>query len=208
MINFSRRHILIYGAASLSFLAVSFRVTADPQTQTEPTTVDPAKVHLRLVKLPGYSVFDNLAARIEGSKVILTGQVVDPKLRSNAEAVMKKISGVVRVENDVELLPTSSSDDQLRKATYRAIYNDPNLARYRYSTLPLVHIIVKRGNVSLEGMVYDEADFTVVELRAKAVPNVSSVKNNLSIERRVASCQFLYRGRAMACGDALDCSVV
>ena len=185
--NFRRRHILIYGAASLTLLAVSFRVTANPQTQTEPPTVDPAKVHLRLVKLPGYSVFDNLAARIEGSKIILTGQVVDPKLKSNAEAVMKKISGVVCVQNDVELLPTSPSDDQLRKATYRAIYSDPNLARYRYSELPLIHIIVKRGNVSLEGRVYDEADFAVVESRAKAVPHVSSVKNNLAIERRVAS---------------------
>lgn len=186
MINFNRRHILIYGAASLALLAISLRVTANPQTQTEPTTIDPAKVHLRLVKLPGYSVFDILAARIEGSKVILTGQVVDPKLRSNAETVMKKISGVVRVQNDVELLPTSTSDDQLRKALYGAIYSEPNLARYRYSELPLIHIIVKRGSVSLEGMVYDEADFTVVGLRAKGVPNVSSVKNNLGIERRVA----------------------
>jgi hyperosmotically inducible protein len=186
MINFSRSYLLIYGVASLAFLAVSFRVTANPQTQTEPKTVDPAKVHLRLAKLPGYSVFDNMSAKINGSKVTLTGQVVDPKLRSNAEAVIKRVEGVTRVQNDVELLPSSSSDEELRRATYRAIYSDPALARYRYSELPLIHIIVSGGNVSLEGMVYDESDFAVVGLRAKGVPNVSSVKNNLAIENRVA----------------------
>jgi osmotically-inducible protein OsmY len=72
-------------------------------------------------------------------------------------------------------------DDQLRRALYRAIYGEPALSRYSYSAVPSIHIIVKNGNVALEGVVDNETDKNLAGLRANSVPNVFSVKNNLQV---------------------------
>ena len=140
------------------------------------------EVRHQLVMLPYYSVFDNLGYRVEGDKVILEGQVVRPTLKSDAEAVVKSISGVSAVVNNIEVLPTSPMDDQLRRALYRAIYSEPSLSRYSYAAVAGIHIIVKNGNVTLQGMVDNEGDKNIASLRANGVPNVFSVKNNLQVE--------------------------
>jgi hyperosmotically inducible protein len=131
--------------------------------------------------LPYYSVFDNLEYRVEGDKVVLSGQVVRPTLKSDAENVVKSVEGVSKVDNQIEVLPVSPMDDQLRRALYRAIYNDAGLFRYGTSSVPSIHLIVKNGNVTLEGVVDNEADKNLANLRANQVPNVFSVKNNLKV---------------------------
>ena len=132
--------------------------------------------------LPYYSVFDNLAFKLEGSKVLLIGQVVRPSLKSDAESVVKKVEGVSSVQNDIEVLPTSPMDDQLRRALYRTIYGDTGLSRYGYAAVPSIHIIVKGGNVTLEGVVANEGDRNIADIRARSVPGVFSVTNNLRVE--------------------------
>ena len=139
------------------------------------------EVRHRLVMLPWYSVFDNLAYKVEGDKVSLYGQVTRPTLKSDAEAVVKGIEGVSTVVNNIEVLPPSPMDDQLRRALYRAIYGDPGLSRYSIQAVPSIHIIVKNGNVTLEGVVDSEADKNLAGIRANQVPNVFSVKNNLIV---------------------------
>jgi len=142
------------------------------------------EVRHELVTLPYYGVFDDLAFRVEGSTVILQGQVTRPTLKSDAENVTKRIEGVTRVVNNIEVLPLSSMDDQTRMAVYRAIYGDPALSsRYGFRALPAIHIIVKNGNVTLEGVVANEADKNLVSMRAKGVPNVFGVTDNLQVER-------------------------
>ena len=139
------------------------------------------EVRHQLVMLPWYSVFDNLAYKVEGDKVTLYGQVTRPTLRSDAEAAVKSIEGVSSVVNNIEVLPLSTMDDQLRRAVYRAIYGDPALSRYGFQAVPSIHIIVKNGNVTLEGVVDNETDKNLAGLRANGVPNVFSVKNNLVV---------------------------
>jgi hyperosmotically inducible protein len=139
------------------------------------------EVRHQLVMLPYYSVFDNLAYRVEGDKVILEGQVVRPTLKSDAEAVVKSVEGVGTVVNNIEILPVSTMDEQLRRALYRAIYGDTVLSRYSYSAVPSIHIIVKNGNVTLEGVVDSDADKNIANIRASQVPNVFGVKNNLTV---------------------------
>jgi hyperosmotically inducible protein len=139
------------------------------------------EVRHQLVLLPYYSVFDNLAYKIEGDKVILEGQVVRPTLKSDAEAAVKSIEGVSTVVNNIEVLPVSPLDDQIRRAVYRAIYGEPSLFRYSTSAVPSIHIIVKNGNVTLEGAADNESDKNLAGLRANGVPNVFSVKNNLVV---------------------------
>lgn len=139
------------------------------------------QVRHELVMLPWYSVFDNLAFRIDRDKVTLLGQVTRPVLKSDAEAVVKRIEGVASVRNDIEVLPLSPMDDQLRRAEFRAIYGEAGMQRYANLPIPAIHIIVKNGNVTLEGVVDTEMDRNIANLRANQVPNVFSVKNNLVV---------------------------
>ena len=162
--------------------SVSSAVAA-PQKQTEPKAQQNLikEVRHQLVLLPYYSVFDNLVFQVQGSKVILMGQVVRPTLKSDAEAAVKSIEGVTGIENNIEVLPTSPMDDQIRRAVYRAIYGEPALSRYALSAVPSIHIVVKNGNVALEGVADNETDKNLAGLRANGVPNVFSVKNNLVV---------------------------
>lgn len=139
------------------------------------------EVRHQLLLLPYYSVFDNLMFKVEGDKVTLLGQVVRPTLKSDAEQAVKSLEGVGSVDNQIEALPVSPMDDQLRRAAYRAIYGDTALSRYGWSAVPSIHIIVKNGHVTLEGVVDSESDKNLANLRTNAVPNVFSVTNNLSV---------------------------
>lgn len=139
------------------------------------------EVRHQLVMLPWYSVFDNLAFKVDGDKVTLIGQVTRPTLKSDAEAAVKSIEGVASVVNNIEVLPVSTMDDQTRRAVFRAIYGEAGLQRYGFQAIPSIHIIVKNGNVTLEGVVDNEADKNLAGLRANQVPNVFSVKNNLAV---------------------------
>lgn len=179
-----RRALFPLFAAFIALFATSFQTSvARPQKQKEePKAQDLIKeVRHQLVLLPYYSVFDNLAFKVEGSKVTLVGQVVRPTLKSDAESAVKRIEGVSSVENEIEVLPLSPNDDQLRRALFRAIYSDPSLSRYSESAVPSIHIIVKNGNVTLEGVADNETDKNLAGLRANGVPNVFSVKNNLVV---------------------------
>jgi len=140
------------------------------------------EVRHELVMLPYYGVFDNLAYRVDGSTVTLMGQVTRPTLKSDAENVVKRIEGVEHVNNEIEVLPVSPNDDRIRRAVFRAIYSDPAMDRYAIQAVPPVHIIVKNGNVNLEGVVSTEADKNIAGIRANGVSGVFSVKNNLRTE--------------------------
>jgi BON domain-containing protein len=137
-----------------------------------------------LLMLPYYGVFDNLAFRVEpGGTVRLLGQVVRPTLKSEAERRLKGIPGVERVVNDIEVLPVSPGDDRIRIAIARNIYRTETLERYGFQVNPAIHIIVKNGRVTLEGVVDNEADKTVANLKAREVGGVFEVTNNLRVER-------------------------
>jgi hyperosmotically inducible protein len=94
------------------------------------------EVRHELVMLPYYGVFDHLAYRVDGGTVTLLGQVSRPTLKSSAENVVKDIEGVERVVNNIEVLPVSSHDDNIRLAAYRAIYGHSNLNRYALQAVP------------------------------------------------------------------------
>jgi hyperosmotically inducible protein len=141
------------------------------------------EVRHQLVMLPWYSVFDNLAFKVEGDRVTLYGQVTRPTLKSDAEAAVKSVEGITGVVNKIEVLPLSPMDSQLRRALYRSIYGESTLSRYANQAVPPIHIIVKNGNVTLEGVVDNQTDKNIANLRANGVPNVFSVTNNLRVVR-------------------------
>lgn len=141
------------------------------------------EVRHQLVTLPYYSIFDDLAFRVDGSTVTLMGSVVRPVLKSDAENAVKNIEGVTQVNNQIKVLPLSPMDDQIRRAEFRAIYGDSSIGpRYGYQALPSIHIIVDNGHVTLEGVVANQFDKNLIAVRAKSVPNVFSVTDNLMVE--------------------------
>ena len=143
-----------------------------------------SQVRHELLMLPYYGVFDDLAFKIDNGTVTLLGQVTRPTLKDDAGRVVKKIEGVQRVDNQIEVLPLSPMDDQIRIAVYRAIYGDPALStRYGFRSLPPIHIIVKNGHVTLEGVVANEGDKNIANVRANSVPGVFSVTNDLQVEQ-------------------------
>ncbi len=140
------------------------------------------EVRHELLMLPWFGVFDNIAFKVDGSTVTLLGQVVRPSLKSDSEKALKHIEGVEKVDNQIEVLPASSMDDQLRLILYRAIYGYPALEKYALGVQKPIRIIVKNGHVALEGVVDSEADKNLAGMRANGVPGIFSVANNLRVE--------------------------
>jgi hyperosmotically inducible periplasmic protein len=161
--------VLVLG---LPFLALS-------QNKQQQSLVKEVGHELRM--LPYYTVFDDLAYSVNGNSVTLLGYVTNPTLKSSAERVVKNLEGVEQVNNQIEVLPLSPDDNQIRRAAYRAIYGQPGLDRYALSAMPSIHIIVKNGHITLVGVVDSEADKDRAGIAANSVPNAFSVTNDLKV---------------------------
>jgi hyperosmotically inducible periplasmic protein len=144
------------------------------------------EVRHQLVTLPYFGVFDDLAFRVQGGTVTLMGAVTRPTLKSDAESSVKRVKGVSAVVNNIEVLPLSPMDDRIRMAVYHAVYGDSALAdRYGFRAVPSIHILVKNGNVVLEGVVANAMDKNIAGIRANGVSGVFSVANDLVVESEV-----------------------
>jgi hyperosmotically inducible protein len=173
-------------------LIFSMVVLASPTTENNqstgaasPKSIDRIikEVRHELVMLPFYGVFDNLAYKVDpDGTVTLLGQVSRPVLKSDAENVVKRIEGVEKVVNNIEVLPTSIEDDRIRRAAYRAIYGNDVLSQYQLRAVPPIHIIVKNGHITLEGVVARQMDKQIAGIQANSVPGAFSVTNNLVVE--------------------------
>jgi hyperosmotically inducible protein len=150
--------------------------------QTNPRIV--REVRHELVTLPYYGVFDWLEYEVQNNgTVVLRGQVVRPSTKSDAEGRVKDIEGVTNVVNQIETLPLSPNDDRLRRALYRSIYgSDSPLFRYGTQAIPSIHLIVNRGHATLKGVVSSRGDANLANIRARSVPGLFSVKNELKVE--------------------------
>jgi hyperosmotically inducible protein len=178
----------------LSITILSAPALASPITQdNQPAGVLPQKSYDRIVKevrhelvmLPYYGVFDNLSYKVDpDGTVTLLGQVARPTLKSDAENVVKRIEGVAKVVNNIEVMPTSMNDDRIRRAAYRAIYGNSVLSQYQLRAVPPIHIIVNNGHITLEGVVARQMDKQIAGMQANSVQGAFSVTNNLVVEEQ------------------------
>jgi hyperosmotically inducible periplasmic protein len=177
--------VLALGSTGLAFAAS----TDEASQQSAP--IANARLEQRLSRevrhelnmIPQFTVFDNLAYRVDGGTVTLFGQVRDAIVKDSAEARVKHLEGVERVDNQIEILPASFNHDRIRGRVARAVFNDPRLFNYGIQTVPPIHIIVKNGHVNLEGVVRTQAEKDDAFIRANGVPGVFSVANNLQVEQ-------------------------
>jgi len=151
------------------------------KTAKQPVTLQES-VRRQLVTMPRYGVFDDITFRLDGSTVTLSGEVAQPIVKSDAFNTVAHVEGVTNVVNNIEVLPLSPTDDQLRLAVYRSIYGSRDLAdRYAFQAQPPIHIIVKNGVVRLEGYVANSMDRIIAGTRANAVFGAFKVENNLKV---------------------------
>ena len=182
------RKRVILAAFGTFLLAGNYGMTAfaaDKAAPTGPGTAIQREVRHELLMLPRYGVFDNIAYRVDGTQVTLVGQVTQPILKEDAGNAVKGIADVTQVNNQIEVLPPSSIDDGIRRAVYRAIYGDASLSRYAFQAVPSIHIIVKNGDVTLEGAVANDADRNIANIRANTVGGVFSVTNHLMVDSNI-----------------------
>ena len=176
----------MYSFAVFAALAAAcVLAAAQPQQEPSQKAVERIQKEVRheLLMLPYLGVFDNLAYKVDGYNVTLYGQVTRPTLKSDAETVVKRIEGVEKVDNQIEVLPLSPMDDRLRLRLYRAIYGYGPFQRYAMPVIKPIRIIVKNGHVTLEGVVDNEADKNLAGIRANGVSGIFSVTNNLVVAK-------------------------
>jgi hyperosmotically inducible periplasmic protein len=152
--------------------------------QARQTELLKEEVRHQLVTMPYYSVFDWLGAEIKpDGTVTLNGQVTQPTIKNDALSRVKRLEGATSVVDNIEVLPLSNVDDQLRVALYRAIYKyDSPLFRYALQSVGPIHIIVKNGRVTLKGIVSSPMDKQLAYMAANGVPGVFQVTNELQVE--------------------------
>jgi hyperosmotically inducible periplasmic protein len=175
---------IFIGIAAVLIMTGSMAAAPVRATQQDEDFATQREIRRKLVTLPYYGIFDNLAFRLEGNTVILSGQAVRPSTRKDAERRVRKIEGIDRVVNNIEVLPLSRFDDRIRISAFRAIFRSGSLSRYSQGVNPAIHIIVKNGHLTLEGVVASQGDSRLAYISARGVPDVFSVTNNLRIEDR------------------------
>jgi hyperosmotically inducible protein len=173
--------LLILFAGLLALANVGTAQDAQLSAKSEERIVK--EVRHELLMLPYFGVFDYIAYKVTGPTVTLLGQVVRPSLKSDAENVVKRIEGVEKVDNQIEVLPASPMDDRLRLQLFQAIYQYPALQKYELGVQKPIRIIVKNGRVTLEGVVDSEGDKNLAGMRANGVPGIFSVTNNLQVSK-------------------------
>ena len=140
------------------------------------------KIRHEIVMLPYLGVFDDVVFTIKDSNtVILDGYVVRAMLKSEVETAVRQVPGVAKVVNEIEVLPLSRFDASLREKAYRAIYLNTGFEKYAIQVNPPIRIIVKNGNITLEGVVDSSLDKNLADMAAKSVSGAFSVKDNLVI---------------------------
>lgn len=189
--------------------AVFAQDDADTMDQMKATNADLTEdVRKRLNSLSDYGAFDWIVFWNDDGYVYLAGKVVEPNLKKAAEATVKKVEGVEKVENGIQTLPLSPADDRIRIAAYAAIYGHSAMKRYvpgggtnfiapsprfrdatnlvqtgQFHEGPhAIHILVENGNLTLLGIVDSSLHSQIAEVQAKSINGVFSVTNSLRIE--------------------------
>jgi hyperosmotically inducible protein len=139
------------------------------------------EVRHEIALLPYYTLFDDIRFLVNGRNVTLLGDVVNPALKRDAENAVKHIESVESVQNNINVLPPSPMDDEIRHAVARHVFSFGGLSRYSWEAAPSIHIIVKGGHVRLIGVVDSVSDRNAAGIQAKTVGNVFSVDNELQV---------------------------
>jgi hyperosmotically inducible protein len=181
--NDIRNVVIVVGILLFSNFALWGNSQDRPESSSNHVRLE-LQVQYELIILSNYSVFDSLEFEIlDGDSVTLSGRVTRPSLKSDAESTIRRLEGIGKVVNKIEVLPISPGDERIRLAVYRAFFDNTDLSVYVIRAVPPIHFIVENGNVTLIGLVATQAEKDMAEIAVGQVPGVFSVVNNLRIKR-------------------------
>ncbi len=129
------------------------------------------------------NVFDAFHLSVQGGVVTIGGYAHTYPARDSALALVAAEKGVKGVVDKIELLPLSTYDDRIRLAAARRIYGTSGLQKYALDPAHSIRIVVRNGNVILEGAVLNSMDRTLAGLAASGISGVFTVTNNLRVDR-------------------------
>jgi hyperosmotically inducible periplasmic protein len=177
-----RKFLRLWGVTAVSALVgIAGAATAGSGPLTDADIAAKAAHEVRMYTR--YTIWDNISVRVNGGNLELIGQVSQPFKKADLQRIMERVPGVTSLTNELEVLPLSFNDDNLRIRVARAIYRDPTLSRYGIQAVPPIHIIVKNGHVTLEGVVNSELEKQVAFMRASSAGlSFGPVQNNLRVE--------------------------
>jgi hyperosmotically inducible protein len=180
--------IAVFGASSLQSEQpkVSIAAGSSKSSNGQMSMLVSDEVRHQLLMLPNYGIFDWIECEISADRTAtLHGQVTRPTLKSDAENALRKIENIPSIDNQIEVLPISTSDDQIRIAVYRSIFRyEGPLFRYATQSIPPIHIIVNNGRVTLKGTVASDVDSQQAFMAANGVSGVFEVKNELRVSTK------------------------
>ena len=160
-----RNFLKIFGlTATLALAGIAGATTSHSGPFTDAQIASKAAHEIRMYSR--YTIWDNLSVRVTDGNLELSGQVSQPFKKQDLQRIVQSIPGVTSVTNRVEVLPLSFNDDNLRLRIARAIYRDSALSRYAIQAVPPIHIIVRNGQFTLEGVVNNELEKNVAGMRA------------------------------------------
>jgi osmotically-inducible protein OsmY len=131
-------------------------------------------------------MFNNLQLSVKNGVVTISGDVHDYPSRDSALAIVETEPGVKDVVNEINVLPVSTFDDELRIRVARTIYGHPALQKYAIDPQSPIRIVVENGHVRLEGVVDSQMDKQIAGVQASSVPGVFSVQNDLAVANEKA----------------------
>ena len=138
-------------------------------------------------KVNGYSqlsVFDSISASVDEGNVVLSGWVTMPYKKDDLDKRVRKVDGVFKVDNQIEVLPVSQFDDELRFRIARAIYGHSLFWGYASMANPPIRVVVNRGHVILEGVVQSNVERMLARSLASGFGEFD-IKNNLKTDAEV-----------------------
>lgn len=177
------RNLLVFAVTFFAFSAVGINAQNVSGNQSQRALEE--KIYKKILYLPYYGAFDSIKFQVEGSKVILSGKVINSINKSDAKNAVEDIDGVSEVVNNIDLLPLSSFDNQIRFRLAREIGNSAGIGRYVPERAPSVRIIVENGRITLEGYVSNRSDSNLLNILANGIPGVFSVQNNLIVNKEM-----------------------
>ena len=137
-----------------------------------------------ILREPYYGVFDSVGIAVEQGAVLLRGSVNRPWLKDALDNQVAQVAGVTRIQNEIDIQPTSLFDDRLRAQLYRRIYGNGLFDRYAGLAIPPVRIIVVNGKVTLTGIVNSNVEKVVLGSIANGVL-AFKVDNQVQIESEI-----------------------
>ena len=132
-----------------------------------------------------YDIFDWIDGGVNNGVVTLKGWVREPWRKTDYQRRAEAVAGVRRVDNEIEILPTSIDDDQIRVATARLIYGHPFFVRYANRSLPPIHIVVNNGNVALKGAVANKVERQLAGNLLRSGVLAFDVVNDLTVDTKM-----------------------